>query len=365
MELSLLSFFLLFSSINGLFFAILAILRAKKDSLNLYAAIILTLCALIFFDEFTRVTPSFYNKYPSLLFYSAISWYFILPAIFMMIRYQVQRVKYEWYDFVHLLPIIVGVWTGNYFVEPEVRREFLSTLGSEIEPYDGKIIFSFQIILYTSWILNLLSKEYQYSIIQLIPKLRIWLKAILALLVVYFILMWVYIVSAELWDINLYMIDTWKTNFFALFIYGWLVLAFQESSVFNYSVKSVKTVSDKLRNKDFSEELKEIINEIKVRKIYLLQNLSVGILASELNISGRRITNLVNNELGLSVNQLINLFRIEEMEERFNTDNYKKYSLEGLALSAGFNSKSSFYRSFKLFKGINPTSHFASLKTER
>ena len=53
--------------------------------------------------------------------------------------------------------------------------------------------------------------------------------------------------------------------------------------------------------------------------------------------------------------QLINEFRIEEVKQKMTSKGFEHYTLLGIALESGFNSKTSFNRIFKEITGLTPS----------
>lgn len=77
-------------------------------------------------------------------------------------------------------------------------------------------------------------------------------------------------------------------------------------------------------------------------------------IATELNISEGYLSQTVNQELGKSIVQLLNEYRINESKELLQNEFYRKYSIEAIGLESGFKSKSVFYDAFKMSTGMSP-----------
>ncbi|MDT0605716.1 helix-turn-helix domain-containing protein [Croceitalea rosinachiae] len=109
------------------------------------------------------------------------------------------------------------------------------------------------------------------------------------------------------------------------------------------SSQELETIKDKL-NARISEE-----------KPYLQQELTLNDLADLVGISDKNLSLYLNHSLNTSFYDFVNKCRVEEVKEKLKQEEYKKYSLLGMAFASGFNSKSSFYRAFKKETGISPT----------
>ena len=107
------------------------------------------------------------------------------------------------------------------------------------------------------------------------------------------------------------------------------------------------------------EEVKTIEERLGIiitsEKPYLQQELTLNILAELIGVPDKKLSSYLNHSLNTSFYDYVNKCRVEEVKEKLQSEEYQKYSLLGLAFSAGFNSKSSFYRAFKKETGISPT----------
>ncbi|MBV6655045.1 MAG: AraC family transcriptional regulator, partial [Mameliella sp.] len=63
---------------------------------------------------------------------------------------------------------------------------------------------------------------------------------------------------------------------------------------------------------------------------------------------------IINSCLGKNFHDFVNEYRIEEVKRRILDPAYDHWSLLGIALDCGFNSKSTFNRIFKKFTGYTP-----------
>lgn len=88
---------------------------------------------------------------------------------------------------------------------------------------------------------------------------------------------------------------------------------------------------------------------------YLNTELSLKSLSEELNISDKKLSYLLNQHMKVSFYDYINRFRVEEVKARILNPSFSKYTLLAIALECGFNSKTSFNRTFQRFEGITPS----------
>ncbi|HTE33290.1 MAG TPA: helix-turn-helix domain-containing protein, partial [Chryseolinea sp.] len=90
---------------------------------------------------------------------------------------------------------------------------------------------------------------------------------------------------------------------------------------------------------------------------YLDPELTLSQLAKDLNIGRSQLSQLINDSIGDNFYDFINKYRTEEVKRLMNDPKVKNFSLLGLALEAGFKSKSTFNLIFKRFTGLTPTAY--------
>lgn len=116
--------------------------------------------------------------------------------------------------------------------------------------------------------------------------------------------------------------------------------------------------SHRTLNKNVEQLLEKFIEQFDKNKIYHQNELKITDLASSLNTNRTYISNLINQYFECSFNEYVNRYRITEAKELINTSPEK--SLEDIAVSVGYNSLSTFSRTFKQQEDIAP-SHYRTL----
>ncbi|MEQ8530408.1 MAG: helix-turn-helix domain-containing protein [Imperialibacter sp.] len=110
-----------------------------------------------------------------------------------------------------------------------------------------------------------------------------------------------------------------------------------------------------------SDDEKALLDEIKMllakQKLYLEQNLTLDDLAKALDKPRHHISQAIGSEEGLTFYSLVNQLRVEAAKEKLVSENFAHFSLLGIGLDSGFNSKASFNRVFKEYAGISPSEH--------
>lgn len=100
--------------------------------------------------------------------------------------------------------------------------------------------------------------------------------------------------------------------------------------------------------------LQHLMNE---EKIYLNRELSLSDLANKLNVNQRILSQFIKTKFNLGVRDYINQFRIQAAIQLMQQGYLNDKSIEGLCMTVGFNSRVTFFLSFKKYTGLNPTEY--------
>jgi AraC-like DNA-binding protein len=80
-------------------------------------------------------------------------------------------------------------------------------------------------------------------------------------------------------------------------------------------------------------------------------------MVDDLNISRQKLSQVINQGQQKNFYRLINEFRIDQVKSKMADSNFAHYTLLGIALECGFNSKTSFNRIFKEITGLTPSEY--------
>ena len=118
--------------------------------------------------------------------------------------------------------------------------------------------------------------------------------------------------------------------------------------------------SKNLCNKEYlNHNNSGIINNLRTlmveKKPYLRADISIDEICLLLGTNRSYLSKAVNNELDLNFNEFINEYRIKTARQMLSDKKNNHLSLEGIGISVGFKSRTSFYRNFKKITGISPS----------
>ncbi|RSK36216.1 helix-turn-helix domain-containing protein [Hymenobacter metallilatus] len=100
--------------------------------------------------------------------------------------------------------------------------------------------------------------------------------------------------------------------------------------------------------------LHRIRQALEEEQLYLNPTLTLAELAAHTGLAPRLISATVNQGFGQSFNDVVNGLRVAEVKRRLAAPDAQRFTLLGIALESGFNSKTTFNRIFKQFTGVAP-----------
>jgi AraC-like DNA-binding protein len=105
----------------------------------------------------------------------------------------------------------------------------------------------------------------------------------------------------------------------------------------------------------------EVISRLKqymeTNKPYLDPELSLSTLSKGIGLNRNQLSQLINEGIGENFYDFVNRYRVEEVKRLMVDPQKQNYNLLGIALEAGFKSKSTFNLIFKRFTGLTPTEY--------
>lgn len=101
-------------------------------------------------------------------------------------------------------------------------------------------------------------------------------------------------------------------------------------------------------------KLKELIQLVEQKELYLNPTLNVNDLAKEINLSSRDVSYLINTGMNKNFYEFINNYRVEEVKKRLLKPEFDKHTFEAIGYDSGFNSRTTFHEVFKKFTGTTP-----------
>lgn len=156
----------------------------------------------------------------------------------------------------------------------------------------------------------------------------------------------------------------------SILIYGIGYAALQKPAVFlpmGQVLSNISGTITKYRNTNVSKDMvKSTVHKIEIlmeeEQLYKQPSLTLQKFASDLGISPNVLSRIINEHYKLNYNQLLNEYRLEEVKKKISDPAFDKYTILGIAMEAGFNSKSSFNEFFRKRMNMSPNEYKMGIK---
>lgn len=276
-------------------------------------------------------------------------------------------------SFLHLVPfLLVCIHRSLVNVVPITSS---SNLTENPHYIYNKIYYSFFILsLLVYWVLSLKlvlnhRKNIPYHFSNYTPGNTLnWSVFVLSLFLIFFVADFSMFYIRKILQIEIHLFTLLPLN---LTLFTFIIILFGSNQTVIYPNKMntqktdfLKDVNSTLKSdrKLLDEKQKETITKtvfpyLKNQKPFLNPDYSLQMMADDLNISREKLSYVINSGQQKNFYKLINEFRVEEVKEKLLNPEFKHYTVLGIGLECGFNSKSSFNRIFKEETGFTPSEY--------
>jgi AraC-like DNA-binding protein len=140
---------------------------------------------------------------------------------------------------------------------------------------------------------------------------------------------------------------------FSLILYSIIfVLLYRKKTNDLSSLSNQKYTDKKLNEEDAQMMVVKLEKLMQEKEIFKNPNLKLNDLAKEINVSGHQLSQLLNDNLEKNFTLFINEYRINEACKILSAKT--NLTIEAIGDEVGFNSKSTFFATFKKIKGMTP-----------
>ncbi|MEY3422429.1 MAG: hypothetical protein RIR48_2743 [Bacteroidota bacterium] len=335
MNSQMLFFFSALGAFNGLILSLYFAMNAKKKKFSNYflSFLLLVLSIRIIKSVFFYFNPQLSNVFIQIGLSACI---LIGPFLYLYLKSQTNTGKVHWA--IHILPYLIGI-TVFGIVYPYVEHNEIWSRWIVKGIYMQWLIY---IVYSISYILPIFHKRKKN---ENVSNMDVWVLSIYG--GVAFI--WLaYSIAAY----TSYIVGALSFTFILYLIVLLLVFKNSQSSTFFQE-------KEKYKNKELDaitiEEIQQKILLIGEKELFLNPNLTLDKTAKEMKTSKHLLSQYLNEKLGKSFTNFINEYRIEKAKELLQHKN--NYTIEGLGYECGFNSKSTFFTTFKRITGKTPAEY--------
>ncbi|MCM0060583.1 MAG: helix-turn-helix domain-containing protein [Algoriphagus sp.] len=364
------------------------VLLFKKDALRSYSDYLLatfiffqcwaaSVYVLIFTGAILEVPHFFKSAAPLNFLIPPLAYLYVRSVLF-------NEGKGRKCDLLHFLPfaIFLGSYLPFFFSAPEVKLQLIEqTLSNKNESIDHQVglfsesFFHFcrltQAILYLvaqSWLIfkfdhHFKDQTMKIQIHRVVHWLKIFTGANTVILLSFLVLAALYFQGYDVFEndlVNLFPHTLLGVSFFLtcayLLIYPQVVIGMpfrrQGSTSTDESMPDPGKFAFSVE--DYSNEINQLKTYFESTKAYLQPSLSISEVAVGTGIPARELSYLINAYHKKRFNDFLNEMRLLHFLQQVAGTTLDTFTVEAIALEAGFSSKSAFYRSFKRFYGCTP-----------
>ncbi|MFT3823367.1 MAG: helix-turn-helix domain-containing protein [Chitinophagaceae bacterium] len=349
---------LMVAAVQGLMLSVALITkRSNNRASNIYFSLILTLFSLELLFSWGGVTGynNRDNAFPSWLL---LSYLVLPPAIWFFFKHNtVIDFRFSPVHLLFFIPAILEITVGvlrRYATAPSVLSSAVIKLATskawffycEVLPLFATII----VLIIQAGRINAITKQFKAysnpSVRRHIFKMHLVFSFFSIL-----VLLWAVV---TLFNNQLFIIV--EAVFVAMFfVLGYVALfkpdLFEMPKLF---LTKKKEPGEFPRYNDETEFLR-LTSLFEHGKIYTRPKLTLKELSEELKLPGRYVSYLINTYACSGFNDFVNAYRVKEVLRRINNEKHK--TLLGIAMDAGFNSKSTFNQVFKQVTGKSPSEY--------
>ncbi len=371
-----------FGALQGYFFAgLLAFQKQGNIRANRWLALLVFLVAYFLTAEVIMLS-GLHRQFPHVIGTGFVFWYMLGGLVYIYTRLLGNHeFRFSWWHTLHLLPFVYIIQQmSRFYLLPASRKVALFEMPNGPPSYQWSYLF-LSILLLGYFFISVrgltrsIAQKKEASRIFEIAHLS-WVRTLLIAFTAYLVFDSVmgYLLLSQGNDAE--SLSRLTMMIMTLFV---LIVAFtavrdpqklfpeettpvmstkpREAQVLSIAPFKKKYQNSALSPADAQKHLARLLRLMDKEKPYLNSELKLPDLAGMLGLSTYHLSQVLNQEMQQSFYEFVNVYRIKEVQQRMLNPIYKDYTILGIALDAGFNSKTSFNRMFKKCTGLTPSSY--------
>lgn len=357
---------IILGSLQGFLLALVLATNKKfrKKSTLFLALLIYTISQI---NLFNALEANIWGLNSDLVFYLPANWFFLIPfSLLFFIRYLLNpRYQFRKYEYLYLLPFIIHfIFRSVVFFlilndSPMVDRQYwiISNCRNAFEII--AMVLTLAALVWGVWRLNTYQKHLVDTYSDIESQSLNWVKyTLIASLALWGL--WAFPIILDISE-RIYYHPLFLGQSLIMYWLGYVVLSkpdlFEISEILNdeeeqYGEENPNGISQKAE-----EHYQNLLAMIEEEKLYKNPDLSLTLLAGKMKLSNGYLSQIINQKEGKNFFEFINTYRVEEFKRNLHDPDYDHFSILGIALEAGFKSKSTFNAVFKKMTGYTPTAY--------
>ena len=273
-----------------------------------------------------------------------------------------EHVSMTWKTAIHFLPFLLVI-----FLSLSLRSIRSPEVVTFLSRFQGTLIMTFWILLIVQFSCYLIVIRNRWHVFRQLLQQEVsntehvsisWVRFYMfVFLIVNVVFLLSFLVAIHLQDRSLLVRITAVIFSLSIFALGYKGILQRE--VFRTEIAPTENVLKPVLARTHSDDQR--LQQLKVfmeqNRPYLNAELTLTELAAQMNITRGQLSALINEGTGSNFYDFINRYRVEQVKRLMTDPTMKNFNMLGIALEAGFKSKSTFNLIFKRFTGLTPTEY--------
>ncbi|TPN88965.1 helix-turn-helix domain-containing protein [Aquimarina algicola] len=330
----------LFSALGGfnaLFLSIYFAIKPKQSNYFL-SALLFVIGVRIIKSVFLYFNPGLSEVFIQIGLSACV---LIGPFLFLYLNSQITKVTNKRW-MIHILPFVI----------------IMILLGIMYPYWEHRKVWSYYIvkIIYTQWLIYVVYSGIQLK--EIVKKLfsskaklqdtEIWLLSVL-------IGVAIILIGYSIGAYTSYIVGALTFSF--VFFLLLLLVVFNRKKNTAFFEDHKKYNNKKINDQEATQISETLMQIMATKKLYKNPNLKLLDVANELNVTSHYLSQFLNDNFGKSFALFINEYRIKEAKQLIKDQ--ESYTIEAIGYESGFNSKSTFFTTFKKITGLTPANYKA------
>lgn len=306
-----------------------------------------------------------YPQKPNLIYLPITFYLGFMPALYLYVKSLSATINWKKHIWLFLPVIIEFIVFVGLFLQPDARKLAQYENHWMINFYSIFINFAMvYAIIYTLFTLKLIAKhgtkvKDYYSDAQ--GKLLNWVWWLCVIIIVLdLLLLSESIITKSIYGEYTYPITSALNVIFIFWValsgFRQKVVTLPTLKAFPTNNKNTATAPQVATNED-ADTYQKVLTYLEKEKAFTNPDLLLADLASQLHLSQRHLSELINQQFQTNFNQFINQLRVAEAKKLLVDNKYAHINILGIGYECGFNSKSAFYTAFKKIVGQTPAKY--------
>ena len=367
------SLFIFLGTVQGIFLSYFFLSKHNRQvKANIFLGLLLLAASLISFDILISYT-NFMFRVIYLVDATEPLNFLIGPMFFLYIVAKLDESRLKKISY-HFIPFFIYLFYSLFFQVQSLEEKYnayldqyhpeldfipLTTSGFKDPFYLKLFINELTILSITVYLVFAIIRLYKTSKNENLDSKRkklfslLWIDCAL-MAAILFVLIFVKIYFTH--DLGDYIIIITVT----VFIYSISFKVIRDSIFFQKGQSERKYSKSILDEETKQKILEKTLNYIEKEKYFLSDSPSLQDLSKKINTIPNYISQVINEKLSINFPELISKYRIEEAKKILE-DPFSNETIEGIAYSVGYSSKSTFHSAFKKFTGQTPAEYKSTL----